>query len=122
MSACTPVEQGYDEHYGAGFANVDEALWLFEHATPYPFTIAYGEISCTFHPRFGREVYFMPKGFTDESYIGTPLNKSASESLKQSGMRPNVPYNIKKDANLDAAIQIGLQVCDEQMDSLENNI
>lgn len=42
--ACKPAPQGYDEYYGASFINVDEALWPFEHTTPYPFTVPYGEI------------------------------------------------------------------------------
>lgn len=43
---------------------------------PHPFTVLKGEITCSFHPTFGREVYFAPYG-----YIGTPLNKSAVDSL-----------------------------------------
>lgn len=61
----------------------------------------------------------MPENLTDESYIGTPLNKAASDSLKQAGLEPNVPYSIKEGADLSEAIQIGLRVCDEQENYLE---
>lgn len=118
LAACTPAEPEYDEYYGAGFIGVNEALWSLEYTTPYPFTVAYGEISCGYHPNFGREVYFSPKGFTDESHIGTPLNKSAVDSLRQNDMRSNVPYSVKKSADLSEAIDVGLRACDEQEDSL----
>ena len=94
--ACTPVTPEHDENYGAGYISVNEALWPTEHATPYPFTVPYGEISCSYHPNFGREVYFTPKGFTDESYIGTPLNRAASNSLNHDNMISNVPYSLKE--------------------------
>lgn len=103
-----------DEQYGSGFIVVSEETWGTDHTIPYPFTVAEGEISCGSHPTFGREVYFQPKGYTDESYIGTPLNKSAVDSLNQSNMSPNVPYVIKEGADLNEAIEIGLKVCDEQ--------
>lgn len=118
--SCTPVVQDNDL-YGAGFVELDEATWLEKNTQPYPFTVISGEISCGFHPEFGREVYFEPKGFTDESYIGTPLNKAAIESLKQANMIPNVPYSIKEGADLSEAVQIGLRVCDEQKNSLANS-
>ena len=118
--ACKPVPSEYDEYYGAGFISVDEALWPTEYATPYPFTVPYGEISCTSHPKFGREVYFAPKSFTDESYIGTPLNKATAEALKRYSDIPNVPYSIKKGADLSEAIQIGLKLCDEQQNFIDN--
>lgn len=119
--ACTTSSQEYDEYYGAGFISVSEALWPFEHTTAYPFTVPYGEISCSFHPSFGREIYFVPKDFTDESYIGTPLNKVAAKSLKHNGMISNVPYSIKKGADLKDAIRVGMRVCDEQQDILNSN-
>lgn len=119
--ACNPVEQEHDDLYGAGFVNVDETQWSLEHSSPYPFTVAYGEISCASHPSFGREVYFAPDGFTDESYIGTPLNHAAINSLKHDGMRSNVPYSIKTGADLSVAVNIGLKVCDEQQEFLKNN-
>lgn len=117
---CTPAPQTHDESYGAGYINVSELFWGANHKGPYPFTVSGGEISCVYYPTFGREVYFEPEGFTDESYIGTPLNKAAAEALKRDGMIPNVPYSIKKGADLSEAREIGLQVCDEQQDMLEN--
>ena len=119
--ACTPAPQEYDEYYGAGFAYVGETQWPFEHATPYPFTVPNGEISCSSNPVFGPEIYFEPKGFTDESYIGTPLNKAAYDSLERANMQSNVPYSIKKDADLSTAIEIGLRVCNEQTNTLDNS-
>lgn len=114
------IADSEDEMYGSGFIVVNEKTWGTDHTTPYPFTVVEGEISCGSHPAFGREVYFEPKGYTDESYIGTPLNKSAVDSLNQSNMSPNVPYSIKEGADLSDAIQAGLRVCDEQKDILEN--
>ena len=46
-------------------------------------------------------------GFADEAYVRTPLNKTASGSLKQDGDEPNVPYCIKAGADLSEAIQMG---------------
>lgn len=114
IASCMPIEKEYDKYYGSGFTNVDEIWWSLEHTTPYPFTVSNGEISCGIHPKFGRTVYFMPDGFTDESYIGTPLNKSAYDFLKQNGMHSNVPYSIRKSADLSEAIAVGLKVCNEQ--------
>ena len=119
--ACNPVGLEHDDLYGAGFINVDETQWSLEHPSPYPFTVAYGEISCASHPSFGREVYFAPDGFTDESYIGTPLNQAAVNSLKHDDMRSNVPYGIEKGANLSVAVNIGLKVCNEQQEAIKNN-
>ena len=78
-----------------------------------------GEIGCASNLTFGREVYFNPKGYTDESYIGTPLNKSAVDGLKLSSLTPNVPYNVKADLN--EAVRIGLKVCDEYEGMLVNS-
>ncbi|AMN69051.1 MAG: hypothetical protein N2B60_11175 [Psychrobacter sp.] len=110
-----------DDMYGAGFIVVSEATWGTDHTAPYPFTVPEGEISCGSHPAFGREVYFEPKGYTDESYTGTPLNKSAVDALKQRNLTVNVPYSIKEGANLNEVIQAGLRVCDEFEDSLANH-
>jgi len=110
-----------DEMYGSGYIVVSEQTWSKNYTTPYPFTVPEGEIACASNPAFGREVYFHPKGYTDESYIGTPLNKSAVDGLKLGRLTSNVPYNIKKGANLNEAVQIGLKVCYEQEDSLANN-
>lgn len=96
--------------------------WSFEHATPYPFTVPYGEISCGYHPKFGREVYFAPKGFTDESYIGTPLNKAATSSLKSGDMRSNVPYSVKDNFDLSTAISTGLGLCNQYQSLLDKRI
>ena len=116
---CSPASSE-DETYGSGFFVVSKWSWGVDHTTPYPFTVLEGEISCGFHPEFGREVYFQPLGYTDESNIGTPLNKAAVDSLKQSNMSPTVPYSIKEGAYLNEAIEIGLKVCDEQSDTLSN--
>ena len=110
-----------DETYGSGFVVVSEGSWGIDHKTLYPFTVPDGEISCNFHPAFGREVYFQPKGYTDESNIGMPLNKAAIDSLKQSNMSPNVPYSIKEGADLSEVIQVGLKICDEFESQLANN-
>lgn len=79
-----------------------------------------GEIGCASNPAFGREVFFNPKGYTDESYVGTPLNKAAVDGLKLSHLTPNVTYSVKKGADLSEAVQIGLRVCDEQEDKFAN--
>lgn len=120
--ACAPLSEddaAHNESYGAGFIEVSTATWSSRYSSVYPFTVANGELVCSVHPRFGRMVYFMPAGFTDESYIGTPLNRAAANSLKQNKISSNVPYNIKKDADLSDAIKAGLQVCDEQQAMLE---
>ncbi|MBH0086610.1 hypothetical protein I6E84_10315 [Psychrobacter sp. SCQQ22] len=82
--------------------------------------MAEGEISCGYNPGFGRKVYFEPEGYIDESSIGTPLNKSAVDALKQTDMSTNVSYRIKENADLSDAVQIGLKVCGEQQDIIEN--
>lgn len=105
--ACAPAQE---ESHGSGFVAVNELFWGANQDTPYPFT-ADGEISCGIHPEFGPAVYFEPIGFIDESSIGTPLNKAAAESLKQAAMIPNVPYSIKKGADLSEAREVGLKVC-----------
>ena len=110
-----------DEMYGVGYIVVNEQTWNENYTTPYPFTVPEGEIACASNPAFGREVYFHPKGYTDESYIGTPLNKSAIEGLKLNRLMPNVPYNVKEGADLNEAVQIGLKVCDEYEDRLGNS-
>ena len=110
-----------DEMYGVGYIVVNEQTWNENYTTPYPFTVPEGEIACASNPAFGREVYFHPKGYTDESYIGTPLNKSAIEGLKLNRLMPNVPYNVKEGADLNEAVQIGLKVCDEYEDRLTNS-
>ena len=114
LAACTPSQDdSYASQFVSGYVSVHEMFWSADHDTPYPFTTS-GEISCVYYPTFGTEVYFEPAGYIDESSIGTPLNKAAAESLKQAGMTPNVPYSIKKDADLSDAIEVGLKMCDEQ--------
>ena len=76
--------------------------------TPYFFTVPEGDIGCASNPAFGREVYFHPKGYTDESYIGTPLNKAAVDGLKLSHLTPNVTYSVKEGVVLNETIQIGM--------------
>lgn len=115
--ACAPVQE---ESNGSGFIAVNEVFWRANHDTPYPFTTD-GEISCSVHPEFGPAVYFEPAGFANESSIGIPLNKAAAESLKHAGMTPNVPYSIKKGADLNEVREIGLIVCDEYEYRLSNN-
>lgn len=107
--ACTPVQE---ESHSSGFVAVNETFWSADYDTPYPFTTS-GEISCGVHPKFGPTVYFEPAEFSDESSIGTPLNKAAAETLKQAGLTPNVPYSIKKGADLSEARDIGLKLCGE---------
>lgn len=114
IAACTPVP---DESNGSGFVVVNDIFWGANHDTPYPFTTD-GEISCSFHPEFGPAVYFEPAGFADESSIGTPLNRAAAESLKQAGLTPNVPYSIKKGADLSEAREIGLKVCNKSPEDI----
>lgn len=104
---CTPLP---DDNHGSDFVIVNESDWYGEHYTAYPFTVS-GEIVCIIHPGYGPSVYFHPVEFTDESYIGTPLNKAAAKSLKQASMTSNVPYSIKKGADLGEAREIGLKVC-----------
>ncbi len=113
LAACTPVQDERDK-FVSGFVTVHEMFWFADHDSPYPFTTS-GEISCVYYPDFGIEVYFEPAGYIDESSIGTPLNKAAAESLKQAGLTPNVPYSIKKGADLSEAREIGLKSCGEQM-------
>ena len=107
-----------DEMYGSGYIVVNEQTWSKNYTTPYPFTVPEGEIACVSNSAFGREVFFHPKGYTDESYIGTPLNKSAVDGLKLNRLMPNVPYSVKEGADLNEAVRIGLRVCDEQSDIL----
>ncbi len=88
----------------SGYIVVNGQTWSKNYTTPYPFTVPEGEIMCGFHPAFGREVYFQPEGYTDESYIGTPLNKSAVNSLKQSNMSASLPHSVKEEANLNEVV------------------
>ena len=112
ITACTSSQdESYASKFVSGNTVVHEAFWGIDHKTPYPFTTS-GEISCVYYPR-GVEVYFEPLGHIEDSSIGTPLNKAAAEALKRHDMKPNVPYSIKKGADLSKAIEVGLKACDE---------
>lgn len=114
LAACTPSHNdSYASQFVSGYVVVHEMFWFADHDRPYPFTTS-GQISCVYYPDFGIEVYFEPAGYIDESSIGTPLNKAAAKSLKKDGMTPNVPYSIKKGADLSEAIEAGLKACGEQ--------
>ncbi len=45
----------------------------------------------------------------------------AVDALKKSNMSSNVPYSIKEGADLNEAIQAGLNVCDDFEDRLTNS-
>jgi len=97
-----------DDLYGSGFIEVNEQTWSKDYTTPYPFTMPEGEILCASNPSFGREVFFHPKGYTDESYVGIPLNKAAVDGLKLSRLTPNVTYSVKEGVVLNETVQIGM--------------
>ena len=116
LIACSPAQD--DSHkFVSGYAAVDELFWPADHDTPYPFTTS-GEISCVYYPDFGIEVYFEPVGHIEDASIGTPLNQAAQKALQKAGMTPNVPYSIKKGADLNEAVKVGLKVCDEIQSNL----
>lgn len=111
LIACSPSQNdSYARQFVSGDVTVHEAFWATEHNKPYPFTTS-GEISCVYYPDFGIEVYFEPAGYSEDSSIGTPLNKAAAASLKKQGLTPNVPYSIKKGADLSEAREVGLRIC-----------
>ena len=111
LIACSPTED--DRHkFVSGYIAVHEMFWAIDHDTPYPFTTS-GEISCVYYPEFGTEVYFEPAGYSEDSSIGTPLNKAAVEALKRDSMTPNVPYSIEKGADLSEAVEVGLMACED---------
>ncbi|MDV2860309.1 hypothetical protein R0I52_06250 [Psychrobacter sp. CAM01] len=121
LAACTPSQNNsYASQFVSGYVVVHEIFWFADHDRPYPFTTS-GEISCVYYPEFGTEVYFEPAGYIHDSSIGTPLNKAAAESLKQGGLVPNVPYSIKKGADLSEAVQVGLKVCNEYKKSSKSD-
>lgn len=110
VTACTPAQD--DSHkFVSGYVAVNEMFWGVNHDTSYPFTTS-GEISCVYYPEFGTEVYFEPVGYSEDSSIGTPLNKAAAKALERDDMTPSVPYSIKKDSNLSEAIEVGLRACE----------
>lgn len=107
IAACIPVQEN---NHSTDFVTVNESDWYGKYYTAYPFTVS-GEISCVIYPEYGPAIYFHPLGFTDDSYVGTPLNKATAEAVKHGGMTPNVPYSIKKGADLSEAREVGLKVC-----------
>lgn len=114
LAACTPSQNNsYASQFVSGYVVVHEIFWSADHDTPYPFTTS-GEISCVYYPDFGIEVYFEPVGHIEDASIGTPLNKAAQMALKKAGMTPNVPYSVKKGADLSEAIEVGLKACGEK--------
>ena len=114
LAACTPSQNNsYASQFVSGYVVVHEIFWSADHDTPYPFTTS-GEISCVYYPDFGIEVYFEPAGYSKDSSIGTPLNKAAAKALKRDGMKPNVPYSIKKGADLSEAVEVGLKACRDE--------
>lgn len=113
VAACAPSQdRSYASKFVSGNTVVHEVFWGVDHKTPYPFTTS-GEILCVYYPDFGIEVYFEPAGYSKDSSIGTPLNQAAAKALKRDGMKPNVPYSIKKGADLSEAVEVGLKACDE---------
>lgn len=113
VTACTPSQdRSYANKFVSGNTVVHEVFWGIDHKTSYPFTTS-GEILCVYYPDFGIEVYFEPAGYSKDSSIGTPLNKAAAKALKRDGMKPNVPYSIKKGADLSEAVEVGLKACSE---------
>ncbi len=87
---------------------VYEVFWGADHDKPYPFTTS-GKISYVYYPDFATEVYFEPAGYSEDSSIGTPINKAAVKALKRDGMKPNVPYGIKEGADLNETVKVGLK-------------
>ena len=111
LTACTSSQNdSYASQFVSGYVVVHEIFWSADHDTLYPFTTS-GEISCVYYPDFGIEVYFEPVGHIEDSSIGTPLNQAAQKALKKAGMTPNVPYSIKKGADLSEAVHVGLKAC-----------
>ncbi len=100
---------------------MNERTWGENEATSYPFTMLEDEIACALNPAYVREVYFHPKGYTDESYVGILLNKSAIDGMKLGRLTSNVPYSVKEGADLSETVQIGLRVCNEQEDGFLNS-
>ena len=116
LIACSP-SQDDSQKFVSGDVAVHEVFWAVDHDTPYPFTTS-GEISCVYYPDFGIEVYFEPVGHIEDASIGTPLNQAAQKALQKAGMTPNVPYSIKKGADLNEAVKVGLKVCEEIQSNL----
>ena len=118
LTACQPIED-YDSDTD-DFVAVSDIFWSSDgNVKPYPFTAKSGHIACSFN-----EVDFYPDDTAnDESSIGWPLNKVAQDSLKASGMKPNVENAIKPNADLSEAIRMGLDrynQVQQQLDKLRS--
>ncbi|MES1964959.1 hypothetical protein M0N77_06390 [Psychrobacter sp. AH5] len=120
LTACQPIAD-YDTDTDDDIAVVDIFWSSYGNVKQYPFTIKSGHIACSFN-----EVDFYPDDTAnDESSIGWPLNKVAQDSLKSSGMKPNVENAIKPNADLSEAIRMGLDRCkqvQQQLDEFRSEI
>lgn len=114
LTACQPIAD-YDTDTDDDIAVVDIFWSSYGNVKPYPFTTKSGHIACSFN-----EVDFYPDDTAnDESSIGWPLNKVAQDSLKSSGMKPNVENAIKPNADLSEAIRMGLDRCKQVQQRLD---
>lgn len=106
LTACQPIQA--DDVIIDNDIAVNEMLWAMEgNATPYPFTVEYGNIACSMN-----EVYFYPDNTAnDESQLGQPVNRLAQLSLERDNMTPTVANTIKANADLSDVIKIGLNIC-----------
>ena len=114
LTACQPIAD-YNTDTDDDIAVVDIFWSSYGNVKPYPFTTKSGHIACSFN-----EVYFyLDDTANDESSIGWPLNKVAQDSLKSSGMKPNVENAIKPNADLSEAIRMGLDRCKQVQQRLD---
>lgn len=114
LTACQPIAD-YDTDTDDDIAVFDIFWSSYGNVKPYPFTTKSGHIACSFN-----EVDFYPDDTAnDESSIGWPLNKVAQDSLKSSGMKPNVENAIKPNADLSEAIRMGLDRCKQVQQRLD---
>ena len=114
LTACQPIAD-YDTDNDDDIAVFDIFWSSYGNVKPYPFTTKFGHIACSFN-----EVDFYPDDTAnDESSIGWPLNKVAQDSLKSSGMKPNVENAIKPNADLSEAIRMGLDRCKQVQQRLD---
>lgn len=110
-SSCTQIDNIEDEY--PGYVAINEELWRFDHSALYPFT-ANGELSCEDHPLVGKAVFFNPENYTNEFYVGTPLNDSAQRLINLIDVESNVPYTIKDNADLREINALGESLCDRK--------
>lgn len=114
LTACQPIAD-YDTDTDDDIAVVDIFWSSYGNVKPYPFTTKSGHIACSFN-----EVDFYPDDTAnDQSSIGWPLKKVAQDSLKSSGMKPNVENAIKPNADLSEAIRMGLDRCKQVQQRLD---